>query len=35
VRDDLAAHAKAKGIEVDQLVNELLKRDIELVEAAK
>lgn len=27
--------AKAKGIEIDQLVNELLKRDIELIEAAK
>jgi hypothetical protein len=35
VRDYLSAHAKAKGIEVDQLVNELLKRDIELIEAAK
>ncbi len=35
VREYLAARAKAKGIEVNQLVNELLKRDIELIEAAK
>jgi predicted HicB family RNase H-like nuclease len=35
VREYLAAHAKAKGIELDQLVNELLKRDIEIIEAAK
>ena len=35
VRDYLAARAKAKGIEVNQLVNELLKRDIELIETAK
>jgi hypothetical protein len=35
VREYLSAHAKAKGVEVDQLVNELLKRDIELIEAAK
>lgn len=35
MREYLAARAKAKGIEVDQLVNELLKRDIELIEAAK
>jgi hypothetical protein len=27
--------AKARGIEVDQLVNELLKKDIELIEAAR
>lgn len=31
----LADRAKAKGIEVAQLVNELLKKDIELIEAAK
>lgn len=31
----LAARAKAKGIEVNQLVNDLLKRDIDLIEAAK
>lgn len=35
VRDYLAERAKAKGIEVNQLVNELLKRDIELIETAK
>ena len=35
VRDYLTARAKAKGIEVNQLVNELLKRDIELIETAK
>jgi hypothetical protein len=31
----LAAHARAKGIDVGQLVNELLKKDIELIEAAR
>ena len=31
----LAACAKARGIEVAQLVNELLKKDIELIEAAR
>lgn len=35
VRDYLAARARDKGIEVNQLVNELLKRDIELIETAK
>lgn len=35
VRDYLAARAKAKGIEVNQLVNELLQHDIELIEAAR
>ncbi|MFN0072068.1 MAG: hypothetical protein ACKVVP_11340 [Chloroflexota bacterium] len=30
----LAVRAKARGIEVSQLVNELLKKDIELIEAA-
>jgi uncharacterized DUF497 family protein len=35
VRDYLAARAKDKSIEVNQLVNELLKRDIELSEPAK
>lgn len=34
VRGYLAERAKAKGVEVNQLVNELLKRDIELIEAA-
>jgi len=27
--------AKARGVDVGQLVNELLKKDIELIEAAK
>jgi len=31
----LATRAHARGIEVDQLVNELLKKDIELIEAAR
>jgi len=31
----LAERAQARGIEVGQLVNELLKKDIELIEAAK
>jgi hypothetical protein len=31
----LAARAKAKGVEVGQLVNELLKKAIELIEAAR
>jgi predicted HTH domain antitoxin len=35
VRDYLTARAKAKGLEVNELVNELLKRDIELIEVAK
>jgi hypothetical protein len=35
VRDYLAERAKAKGVEVNELVNDLLKRDIELIEAAK
>ncbi|MEP7243258.1 MAG: hypothetical protein ABI885_06180 [Gammaproteobacteria bacterium] len=35
VRDYLTARAKAKGLEVNELVNELLKRDIELIETAK
>ena len=34
VRGYLAERAKAKGIEINQLVNELLKRDIALIEAA-
>lgn len=34
VRAYLAQRAKAKGIEINQLVNELLKRDIALIEAA-
>lgn len=35
VRDYLTERAKAKGVEVNELVNDLLKRDIELIEAAK
>lgn len=35
VQDYLAARARARGIEVGQLVNELLKKDIELIEAAR
>jgi hypothetical protein len=31
----LAARAKARGVEVEQLVNELLRKDIELIEAAR
>jgi hypothetical protein len=35
VRDYLTERAKAKGVDVGDLVNDLLKRDIELIEAAK
>jgi hypothetical protein len=35
VRKYLAERAKAKGMEINQLVNELLKRDIDLIETAK
>ena len=35
VQDYLSAPAKARGIEVAQLVNELLKKEIELIEAAR
>jgi hypothetical protein len=35
VRDYLAERAKNKGIEVDQLVNDLLQRDIDLIEAVR
>ncbi len=31
----LSARAKARGIDVAQLVNELLKKDIELIEAVR
>lgn len=34
VRRFLSERAKAKGIEVSDLVNDLLKRDIEMIEAA-
>jgi len=35
VQDYLAERARARGIEVSQLVNELLKKDIELIKAAR
>lgn len=35
VRDYLADRAQVKGIEVDQLVNDLLQRDIDLIEAIR
>ena len=39
LQDDVQAwlveRAAARGIEVEQLVNELLKKNIELIEAAK
>jgi hypothetical protein len=35
VRSYFTERAKAKGIAVGELVNELLKRDIALIEAAK
>lgn len=35
VESYLVARAKAKGVDVSQLVNELLKKDIELIEAAR
>ncbi len=34
VRGFLTERARAKGVEVNQLVNDLLKRDIALIEAA-
>ena len=34
VRRFLSERAKAKGVEVSDLVNDLLKRDIEMIEAA-
>ncbi len=34
IRAYLSARAEARGIAVNQLVNELLKKDIELIEAA-
>ncbi|NJL28286.1 MAG: hypothetical protein HC897_10530 [Thermoanaerobaculia bacterium] len=33
VRTYLAARAQARGIDIGQLVNELLRKDIELIEA--
>lgn len=35
VLDYLSAKAKAKGIEVNQIVNDLLRKDIELIEGLK
>jgi hypothetical protein len=35
VRDYLTARARAKGVDLGTLVNDLLKRDIELIEVAK
>jgi len=35
VRKYLTARAKDKGVEVNRLVNDLLKRDIDLIETAK
>lgn len=35
VRTYFAERAKAKGVEVGELINELLKRDIALIETAK
>ncbi len=31
----LQARAKAKGVEVNELINDLLKREIEIIEAVK
>jgi hypothetical protein len=35
VQDYLTARAQARGIEIGQLVNELLKKDIELIEVLR
>jgi hypothetical protein len=35
VAEWLTSHAEAKGTTLDELVNELLRKDIELIEAAK
>jgi hypothetical protein len=35
IEDYLTARARARGVEVAQLVNELLRKDIELIEAAR
>lgn len=35
VQADLAARAKARGVDVAQIANDLLKKDIELIEAAR
>jgi hypothetical protein len=35
VRDYLAGKARSKGVEIDEIVNELLRKDIELIEGVK
>lgn len=35
VRDYLARKARNKGVEVNQIVNDLLRKDIELIEGMK
>ena len=35
VQDYLVARANARGVEIGELVNALLEKDIELIEAAK
>lgn len=35
IRERLASYAKSKGTTLSALVNELLQKDIELIEAAK
>ena len=35
IRDWLTSRAEAKGTTLNELVNELLRKDIELIEAAK
>jgi hypothetical protein len=35
VEDYLAKKAEAKGVELSELVNDLLKKDIELIEAGR
>ena len=35
VMDYLSARAEAKGLEIEELVNDMLRRDIALVEAVK
>jgi predicted HicB family RNase H-like nuclease len=35
LRERLAAHAKAKGISIDQLATELLKRELDRIGPAK
>jgi predicted HicB family RNase H-like nuclease len=35
VRSWLSTHAESKGKTLNELINELLKKDIELIEAAK